>query len=558
MQPEAATSKPRDENDRLVVGTLPENPGDDATVIPISSKARSTAMQLAPVGEDPLPTDRNAEMGVLACLMWAAQYDPHGPYKPTLIADLLEKPAKVSTSMMSTPAHHFIWEAMTALSERGAPCDTVSVHSELARGRREKRAGGIEYLEQLVAAAAPPNEVNLREYAGSIREAWMRRVMIEGMGRLASRMRTEGGFASDIALDFASKLADFASKGARDASYVHISAALKRTVGKAQNPTNSLAIKTGFAKLDHHLIGGWKRKKVTVLAARTSVGKSALALEFAITIAKQDPNEGILYVSLEMEAEDFTDRMVASRAKVEARSIISGVCTDEETSRIAKVHAEMAEQEIFFNAKQDMSIAQIRSIATKVARELVAKGKRLAMIIIDHVGLVKSGSRKHSREQEVAEVSRGLRVLADDFDCHVMALAQISREAEKQTGKDKMPQLMHLRESGALEQDPDNVLIIHRPRDPKTMKFVEGVPARLGVAKARGGEVGMVWLACEPKYVKFSTWETSDQAKARAPDPNRNPSRQYVPDANEKFDDDPEPPPGRFEADNYNPLTDGL
>jgi replicative DNA helicase len=522
-QTKAKKSKAKDENDRLIEGTLPENPGDDAVPMPVQKKARETAMQLATTTTPPttstpaadaeqMPSNPHAEMTLLACLLWAAQYDAAGPCRPALIADLIERPI-----VIFTPAHRWIWEAMLACSERGAPCDVTAVYGELAKRRREKEAGGVEYLEQLVAAASPTTDVNLREYAGIVREAWMRRILIEAGHKLVWRARHDATFAAEIAADYAVKMNDFAGKHARDASYVHIKTSLKRTVDNADKPTSLLATSTGLKKLDHLLIGGWRRTHVSILAARTSVGKSAMALEFAVAVAKADPTEGVLYVSLEMNDEAFTQRMVSSRARVEARTIMTGGCTPEEKARVNQVYVDMDTQEIFFNAKMGLTLAQIRGLATKVARELASRGKRLALIIIDHLGLIKPGSRKPSREQEVAETSGGLRVLAADFDCHVIALAQINRKAEEQTGKDKMPMLHHLRDSGCLEQDADNVLILHRRRDPKTQKFVEGEWAKLGVAKARGAEIGMVYLAVSPKYVRFEAWENSEQAKARKP-----------------------------------------
>jgi replicative DNA helicase len=162
---------------------------------------------------------------------------------------------------------------------------------------------------------------------------------------------------------------------------------------------------------------------------------------------------------------------------------------------------------------------------------------------------VRPAKKLPSREQEVAETSRDLRNIAAEYDCHVLGLAQIGREAEKQTGKDKMPQLHHLRESGSIEQDTNNVLILHRDRRKDGHGFVEDRPAKLAVAKARNGKLGLAWLAVEPRFIRFSPWETSDQNKARAPDPHRNPSRQYV---------DSGPDPDVEDDDDENELTRGL
>ena len=546
----------KDENDRLRDGTLPANPGDDAVPIPLESSARKTAEKLAQIDgkQPPIPSDIAAESALLGALIWCGTY-PVGPQTHTVgsVADLLDR-----KDMMLVPAHRAIWESMLELRKRDVPCDATAVHSELVRQKTERTAGGLDYLEQLVASAAPVTSLKLREYAESIREAWLRRQLIDVARELNAKARTAKGFAAEIASGFATRLKDSAGMAARDASFVHVSVPLARTMRKAQQPTSNDALTTGFKKIDELLLGGLRRRQVTILGARTSVGKSAMALELAIAAHEDKPTEAVLYVSMEMTEDEFTDRMVSSRAKVEMESILRGTVSNEEFERMLTVNRLIRTQEIYFNIRQNLTLTQIRNMADKVSREVTAKGKRLGLVVVDHIGLVKAAERKPSREQEVADTSRGLRDIANDFDCHVIGLAQIGRDAEKQVGKDNMPKLHHLRESGSIEQDTNNVLILHRERDKNGM-FVEGKPAKLAVAKARNGRLGLTWLAVEPRFVRFTPWETSDQAKARPPDPYRNPSRQYL-DSQPDPDDASEPPPGRFddEDDGSDTLTRGL
>jgi replicative DNA helicase len=531
-------SAARDENDRLLAGTLPENPGDDAVPIPLDSAARQTAERMAKAEgwTGNMPYDLTAEVAILAALIWCGTYAASSQ-TPTTVIDLLDR-----ADMMTIRAHRAIWAALLDLRKRGAPCEKTAVHSELLRAKAVSDAGGMQYIEDLVAVAVPVTDLKLREYAEAIRETWLRRQLVKVAGQLQHTAVTSKDFAAEVAAKFAMRLNEAAGRGARDASYVHVAVPLSRTMRKAQTPGLDIPLTTGIKRIDDLLLGGLRRRQVTVLGARTSVGKSALALEIAISAHEANPAEAILYVSMEMTEEEFTDRMISSRAKVETRSILKGQCSAAEYDRMLEVARRIRTEEIYFNVKQNLTIPQIRGIATKVSREVTSKGKRLGMVVIDHMGLVRPTERKSSREQEVAETSRELRNVANDFDCHVLALAQIGREAEKQPGKDKMPQLHHLRESGSIEQDTNNVLILHRKRAANG-RFVDDEPAKLGVAKARNGELGLVWLAVEPKFVRFSPWEDSEQAKARKPDPNRNPSRQYL-------DPNPEPPPGRFDDDN--------
>lgn len=532
--------KPRDENDRLRDGTLPKNPGDDATVIAIDSPARRTAAKLAYGDAKPTdhPHDLNAEVALIAALIWNGTY-ASSTHTTKTVADLVEK-----SDWFFTAAHQHIWSALVELQKREAPADATAVHSELVRAKSDQVSGGMQYLEELVASAQPASELNLREYAESIREAHARRHLMAQAKELYTEAKSKKGIASDIAARAAVRLNETASTGVRDAAYVHISTPLAMTVRKAQQPMTQSVLTTGIPRLNELLLGGLRRRQVTVLAARTSVGKSALALDIGMAAHEANPEAAVLYISLEMSEEEFTDRLVSSRASVDLGHILQGSATPAEVDRIVEATRILRTKDIYFNVKQNLSTTQIRGIATKLARSLVRKGRRLGLIITDHGGLVKPSERKASREQEVADVSRGCLDIANELDCHHMVLVQINRKAEEQPGKEKMPQMHHLRDSGAWEQDANTVLLLHRQRDAQG-DFVKEKAATLRVAKARNGKTGPVWLAFEPEFARFTPWETSKQGLARAPAPN---SRQYA--AKQPMDDGiPVAPPGRFEEE---------
>jgi replicative DNA helicase len=232
---------------------------------------------------------------------------------------------------------------------------------------------------------------------------------------------------------------------------------------------------------------------------------SALATHIAFNTTEQDENAAVLYISLEMPSESFVKRMLASRAGVPLKKLRRQCVDERDMQRMIGVVAEFQTSEVHFIESQIQTMMSIHTTAQRLERSLVLSGKRLALIIIDHIGLVRpaAGSEKKSREQQVAEISRGMRALAEKHNCHVMGLAQISRESEKQTGGDTTPRIHHLRESGALEQDPDNVLILHRQRD-KGGKFIDGDPGKLFVAKARNDELGMIELDVDMSCMKFT------------------------------------------------------
>jgi replicative DNA helicase len=495
----------KDQNDRLLDGTLPANPGDGATPIPLNSSARKNAEQQSRGRTD--PCDVPAETALLSALIWCGTY-PVGTatYNVEAVADLID-----GDDAFIVDAHRFIWAAMLELHKRGVPCDATATHSELVRQKKE-RIATIEYLEELLAGAAPVTTLKLREYAASIRETWLRRKIIQTARNMIEEARDPQRKAAEVANEFAGNLREQASMGGRDATFVHISVPLDNMAERAGTPPVERALTTGLPKVDELLQGGLRRKQVTVLAARTSVGKSALALEIALAAYAADPTAGIVYITMEMSEAEFSERLVSSRTGVEAIKIATGTATPDECRKIRTMANILRATDIYFNVKQNLTLGEIRNIIHKVSLELVPKGKRVGLVVVDHIGLVKSAKTKSSREQEVAETSRGLRDLASEFDCHVLALAQISREAEKQTGKSVMPKLHHLRESGSIEQDTNNVLILHRERDENGV-FKDKEPAKLAVAKARNGRLGIVWVAVEPTFVRFMPWEGSKQER---------------------------------------------
>ena len=193
---------------------------------------------------------------------------------------------------------------------------------------------------------------------------------------------------------------------------------------------------------------------------------------------------------------------------MDASKIRRGTLSSDESSRIFAEVEKLYRMPLYFLDKQQQSMMTIYAGATKLAAKLARDGKKLALIVVDHIGLVmpsSNASAKRNREQEVAEASRGLRFLASEFHCHVFGLAQIGRDAAKRKGTDSMPQLHELRESGSLENDADNVLILHREFDAHNMP-VPNVPAKLAVAKSRNDKRDFMLLRFEPEFVRFSEW----------------------------------------------------
>lgn len=504
----------RDVNDRLLDGTLPDDPGDETESMPVASQARPSMLRLVEATTPPaqlaLPHDLVAEASILSALLWAGTNAPT-TLSPAGVRDLLAK-----SEMFFSKPHATIFDAMITVHAAMAPTSVVAVHSELRKTQREREVGGIDYLEKLVADARPTSEQAIRQSASAVRDAWMRRQVIKVAGALDRAART-GEYQAGALLEHGhAAISDLGADMQTASSFVSFATCAADVIRNAGAGT-PLAMSTGLVSLDD-VMGGFFPQEVTILAARTSVGKSALATQLAFAAVDKRPNEAVLYVSLEMPARSFTARVLSGRAHVSLKRLRRQTATLDDLARLKTATAEMKDWRVFFVDSQIQTLMSINTVAKRLGQTLAREGARISMIVIDHIGLIKpsADAAKKQREQQIAEASRGLKFLSQEHHCHVMGLAQISRESEKQAEKDKMPRLHHIRESGAIEQDAENVLILHRDRD-RYGRFPSDKPARLAVAKARNDALGLVWLAFDGDTGRFSPWETSEQSKARAP-----------------------------------------
>ncbi len=495
-----------DENDRKRAGSLGDV-GEGTKRMAVESPARA-ALQVVKEQVDPtslpLPSNVQAEAALLGALLWNGTFGQNA-LTPALVSDL------VTPDRFFTPAHQEIFRAMRELesSSPPLPADLTSVQTKLVEARARVPAG---YLDQLVAGAAPATEGTIRDHAEAILETSICRDII-ATSRTLDQM-AKAGKRSDFILATASKqLTEIAEATGRASDVVPMGVPLDSVLRRAASPMTGDVYPTRIPELDDLLLGGLRRRQVMILAARTSVGKSAMALQLATAIVDPSPELAVLYVSLEMGDEQFMVRLLASRTSIDAGDIVTGNVSRDDLFRLKQAAHGLPRDRLFFNTKQSKTFEQIKTMAGKLAGHLARQGKKLAAVVIDHLGIVKPSGRFPTREQEVAANSRGLRALAGDVDCHVIALVQISREAERQSGKDKMPQLYHLKGSGAVEDDADIVALLHRPRG-KGGLFKQDEPAQLAVAKARDARLGRVWLAYEPQFLRFSPWNGSAQARA--------------------------------------------
>jgi len=490
----------KDLNDRARAGSLPADPAQETV--------RVRAPHLRLVGDDereppPAATDIYAERAICASLLWSATYAP-GLARYSTVADVLEP------RMFWDGQNKAILKAVIELENAGRVAEAISVRSEAARQRARV---DLEYLQQLVERAVAPSDIKLRQWAELVRDAWLRRNIIEASEAVIVAAESGQRSARDVMQSATSALEKVAANIAPDSTLVSMQQAAVDVL-RAMDTTDAEFIPTGMRDIDA-MIGGLFQEDVSILAARTSVGKSAIATTWAETIAKAQTMYGVLYASLEMPAKQFVNRRAASHARVDLSKIRRKTWTPAEQKRVSDALLELAKIEnLAFVDSNVQTCASLSTLVLQQQAKFARQGKRLGLIVIDHVHLIKPDAANENlpRRDQMAAVSRWMRAVARTMKCHVLGLAQISRESERQ-GKDTRPMPHMIKESGAFEEDANNVFLLHRKRR-KSGGFVDE-PAEFIVAKARNDLTGTALLLVDPKYCLFRDAEPMYEPASR-------------------------------------------
>lgn len=494
-------TKAPDENDRLRAGTLPTNP--------IEGTARVPPVRLAGPNDKPgEPADVPAETALIGALLWSASNAPE-ILRVSAVLDILE-----SGEAFYVRAHGEIYDAMRACQTEKHEHDPVAVASQAARAGNGKVTTGIDALLKLQAAASTVSEIQARAYAKAIRMAWAKRTAIRDLRLIIHDALSPT--VSDVAIfERAQKAAlDIAGRASTTSTTVSVKQSAEQFFIKLQAGKTG-AMSTGLRDVDCLINDGLRPLETSIVAARTSVGKSTIAAQIGRYIAATDPTAGVVYVSMEMPHESFTAKLLAAHAKVTMSALRKGVLNKDQWSAITQAVADVMGLPMYFTVNLTQTLASAFAAASERARLLQKEGKRLALVVIDHIGLVKPSAdvlKRGTREQQVAETSRGLRFIATELGCHVMGLAQIHRDAERQHATHAMPKLHQLRESGSLEQDADQIFILHRKRDPATGLLDRSTPAAFALAKGRMDETGLVLLGWQDG--KYVDWNDEDRTFA--------------------------------------------
>ncbi len=490
-----------DEADRLKAGALSPDP-----------MAGTERVRQHPRGTTGEPPERAQEKALLGALLWAGANAPDA-LRVEAVLDLL-----AGGEAMGEPHHRDVVLAMVACHERKANHDPASVHAamvELGRG------WDLGRLREMLDDATSVSETQARAYAHRVREAWGRRKIYAAAADIARMARDAKLPPHEVLSSAQAKIAEVGSVVSTAGHFISSQDAFAEYF-KALKGGQNASWSTGLRDLDQEIVGLFPNE-VSVVAARTSVGKSVLSAGIACGIAERSEQAVVLYVSLEMKAQLFCARLAAARAGVPARILRRlgkpnepGLTTPQWQALTAAV-GELAKLGLFFADSTQQTLASIAAMADELVRKIASMGKVLALIVIDHVGLVIPSAeslKRESRERQVAEISRNLRRLAERFGCHVMALAQINRQAETQKGETRVPQLFHLAESDQIARDADVALIIHRDRDKVSGVLDTTKPAGLIIAKQRNDAQSAILLDFDAAHVRFGNYD-GDQTFGR-------------------------------------------
>ena len=404
-------------------------------------------------------------------------------------------------------AHQKIYAAITDLFDKAEPIDLVTLANRLKEKGHIEMIGGASYLAKLVDTV--PMAVNALHYAKIVHDKATLRRLIEKANAIVKRCFEERGNADEV-IDFAeSAVFEISEKKARQAfsplSKIILSN-IETLEEKQGNRSLVTGVPTGFSQLDN-MTSGLQNSDLIILAARPSMGKTALALNIARNAAV-DGNIPVAIFSLEMSKEQLSLRMLCSEARIDSSRLRGGFFGMEDWHRLTDAAGVLSDAPIYIDDSASLSAMEIRAKARRLKMD-----KNIGLIIIDYLQLMQGRASAERRDLEISEISRGLKALAKELSLPVMALSQLNRMLEQRT--DKRPRLSDLRESGALEQDADVVAFIYRDevynKDEDNPN--KGV-AEILLSKQRNGPTGDVFLSFLNSFTRFENL-ASEEALAR-------------------------------------------
>ena len=433
-------------------------------------------------GSRTMPHDDVAEQSVLGGMLLSKD----------AIADVVES---LRASDFYKPAHETIYEAILSLYDHGSPADAITVADELKKRGELTRVGGAAYIHTLIASV--PTAANAQYYAEIVKEHAIMRRLIEAGTKIAQL-----GYANETEVD---TLVDQAqaeiyavTDGNAKEDYVSFSEALEETINEidanSNRPDGVYGVPTDFIEFDE-LTGGLHGGQMIVIAARPGVGKSTLALDIARSASIHHQMTTVFF-SLEMSRTELAMRILSAEGKISMGRLKKGDLDTEGWTNLATLQGRIDSAPLFIDDSPNMTLMEIRAKCRRLKQR-----NDLKLVVLDYLQLMSSGKKVESRQQEVSEFSRSLKLLAKELDVPVIALSQLNRGSEQRT--DKRPMVSDLRESGSIEQDADMVILLHREDmyNPDSERVGE---ADMIIAKHRGGPTRTIPLAFSGKYSRFN------------------------------------------------------
>jgi len=438
------------------------------------------ATRSAQAGRTP-PQDEHAEQSVLGAMLLSKD----------AIADVVEV---IRGSDFYRPAHELVFDVILGLYGRGEPADAITVSAELTRAGDLARAGGAPYLHTLVAGV--PVAANAGYYAHIVREKAVLRRLIDAGTKIVQIGYAAEGQVDDVVDQAQAEVYAVTDKRTSE-DYAPLSDIMELTIDELEaigNRDGAMAgVPTGFAELDE-LTNGLHGGQMIVVAARPAIGKSTLALDFCRSASIKHGLCSVIF-SLEMSRTEITMRLLSAEARIPLHHMRSGSMGDDEWTRLVRKMGEVSEAPLFIDDSANLTMMEIRAKARRLRQR-----HDLRLIVIDYLQLMSSGRKVESRQLEVSEFSRQIKLLAKELDVPVIAVSQLNRGSEQRTSK--RPLLSDLRESGAIEQDSDMVILLHR-EDAYDRESARLGEADLIVAKHRNGRTDDLVLAFQGHYSRF-------------------------------------------------------
>ncbi len=451
-------------------------------------KKRNTETMDVNVGKIP-PQAMELEEAVLGAIL--LERDAFSTVSEILKADCFYK-----------EAHQHIYEAITNLFTRQEPVDMLTVTEELRRMNRLEEVGGAYYITQLTGRVA--SAAHIEYHSRIIYQKYLQREMIRISGVIQTKAFDESEDVNDL-LEEAENSLFLLSQGSMNRDAVQISPVINEAIELIQIASKRKdglsGVPSGFTNLDR-LTSGWQNSDLIIVAARPAMGKTAFVLSMARNMAV-NYNQGVAFFSLEMSNIQLVNRLIVSETELASEKIRNGRLEPYEWEQLDHKIKSLIDAPIFIDDTAGLSVFELRAKCRRLKKKHDIK-----VIIIDYLQLMNaSGLNPGNRQEEVSMISRSLKGLAKELNVPIIALSQLNRGVESRTGDGKRPQLSDLRESGAIEQDADLVMFIHRPEYYKIIEDHEGNSligiAEIIIAKHRNGATGEIRLRFRPEMIRF-------------------------------------------------------